>query len=74
MSFSTHINNIASNAIKSLNFVRCNLNKCEESVMSAAYLGLIHPKLEYASAVWDPYLLKDINAIERGSKMDEIKL
>ena len=28
MSFSTHINNIASNATKSLNFVRRNLNNC----------------------------------------------
>ena len=65
MSFSTHINNIASNATKSLNFVRRNLNNCEESVKSAAYPGLIRPKLEYASAVWDPYLSKDINAIER---------
>ena len=29
------------------------------------YLGLIRPKLEYTSTVWDPYLLKDITAIER---------
>ena len=65
MSFSTHINNIASNATKSLNFVRRNLNNCEESVKSAAYPGSIRPKLEYASAVWDLYLSKDINAIER---------
>ena len=45
--------------------MRCNLNKCEESVKSAAYLGLICPKLEYASAVWDSHLSKDVNAIER---------
>ena len=32
---------------------------------TAAYLGLIWPKLEYASTVWDPYLLKDITAVER---------
>ena len=41
MSFSPHISNITSNAIKSLNFVRRNLNNCDESVKSAAYLGLI---------------------------------
>ena len=56
MSFSLHINNIASNAVKSLNFVRRNLSKCDGSVKSAAYLGLIRPKLEYVSAVWDPHL------------------
>ena len=65
MSFSPHINNIKSSAIKSLNFVRRNLNKCDESVKSAAYLGLVRPKLEYASSVWDPHLSKDIQAIER---------
>ena len=61
MSFSPHVNNITSNstsnAIKSLNFVRRNLHKCDESIKSAAYLGLICPILEYASAVWDPHLL-----------------
>ena len=54
-----------------LNFVRRNLNNCEESVISAAYPGSIRPKLEYASAVWDPYLSKDINAIERAQRITE---
>ena len=65
MLFSSHINNVTRNAIKSLNFVRRNLNKCDESVKSAAYLGLVHPKLEDASAVLDPHLSKDITTIER---------
>jgi len=57
MSFSPHINSIANNAMKSLNFVRRNLNDYNESVNAAAYLGLVHPKLEYyVSAVWDPNL------------------
>ena len=46
-------------------YVRRNLNKCDESTKAAAYLGLVRPKFEYASAVWDPHLSKDINAIER---------
>ena len=65
MSFSPHINNITSNAIKSLNFVRHNLNKYDESIKPAAYLGLISQKLEYASTVWDPHLLIDITTVER---------
>ena len=36
-----------------------------KSIKSAAYLRLIYPKLEYASAAWDPHLLKDIITIER---------
>ena len=64
MSFSPHINTITSYAIKSLNFVRC---KRDESIKSVAYLGLICSKLEYASAVWDPHLLKDITKSTKNS-------
>ena len=50
--------------MKILNFVRWNnLYNCNETVKTAAYLGLVCPKLEYESAVWDPHLSKDINAI-----------
>ena len=55
----SHVNNI--NAIKSLNFVRCNLN---ESI-PLTYLGLIRPKIKCTSTVWDPCLFKDITTIER---------
>jgi len=46
-------------------YIRRNLNNCNESVKAATYLGLVRPKLEYTSAVWDPHLSKDINTIEK---------
>jgi len=64
--------NVASNAMKSLNFVRWKPNKYDESVKSATYLGLIGPKLEYASSVWDLYLAKDICIIERVQRIAAI--
>jgi len=64
-SFSPHINLITSSAIKSLNFLRRNLTNRDESVKAAGYLGLIRPKLEYASSVWNPHLSKEIHAVER---------
>ena len=30
-----------------------------------AYLALVRPILEYSSTVWDPYLIKNINEIEK---------
>ena len=47
-----------------LNFIRHNLCKCNKEVKCMAYLGLVWPSLEYASSAWDPYLIKDVMAIE----------
>ena len=29
------------------------------------YLTLVHPIMEYAASVWDPYQLNDIQALEK---------
>ena len=35
------------------------------STMTKLYVSYIRPHLEYAAAVWDPYLSKDINLLEK---------
>ena len=65
MSFSVHINNICSKASKVLNFIKRNLNECSQDVKCIAYQSLVHLILEYSSPVWDPYLIKDIQALEK---------
>ena len=65
MSFSPHINNIVAKASKMLYFIRRNLSKCTKDVKSTVYLSLVRPILEYSSPVWDPYLLADIQSIEK---------
>ena len=65
MSFSPHINNIVTKASKMLNFIKCNLHECSEEVKSLAFRSLVRPILEYSSPVWDPYLAKDIQALEK---------
>jgi len=64
MSFSPHITNITTKATKTLNFVKRNLSKCSSATKCVAYTSIVRPLLEYAAAVWDPYLQKDIYSIE----------
>ena len=46
------------------NFVKRNLYKCDRDTKCMAYTSIVRPVLEYASSVWDPYLDKNILAIE----------
>ena len=61
-----HINQICSNARKLLGLIYRNFasNIQSPSIVLHLYLSLVRPCLEYASQVWDPYLLKDIKKIE----------
>ena len=55
----------AAKANKSLGTIERNLWNCPKNVKEIAYTPLVRPKLEYASAAWDPFLKKDTNALER---------
>ena len=45
--------------------MRRNLRRCPPNCRQQAYLSLIRPSLEYGAVVWDPYLKKDIEGLER---------
>jgi len=60
-----HISNICLKATRTLNFVRHNTYCCSQEAKNLAYLSLVRPHLEYATAVWDPYAAKDIQQLER---------
>ena len=64
MSFSPHINNITYNAMRTLNFVKRSLYKCNRDTKCMAYTSFVRLVLEYASSLWDPHLNKNILAIE----------
>ena len=68
MSWSKHIQEIVNKASKTLNFVRRTLYQCDPLVKTSAYIALVRPILEYASAVWDPhqqYLINNIEMVQR---------
>lgn len=65
LKWSAHVSKIAAKANKSLGIIQCNLWNCPKNVTEIAYTSLVRPKLEYASAAWDPFLKKDVSALER---------
>ena len=65
LKWSTHISNITKKANSTLGFLRRNLKHYPESCRKTAYLALVRSTLEYSSIVWDPYLQKDINKLEK---------
>ena len=61
----THIQNIVKKSNSTLGFLRRNLKKCPEECRKLAYIFLVRSTLEYGSSIWDPYLQKNINCIEK---------
>jgi hypothetical protein len=59
-----HVLNITASARSTLGILRRNLSSCSEKVKSKAYQALVRPKLEYASAAWNPYACEQVNLLE----------
>ena len=63
-----HINNIASKANQTLNFLRRNLKVNSQKIKDHAYKALVRPKLEYSSCIWDPSHTNQIKQIEKAQR------
>ena len=68
LSWSEHINNITNKANSIRAFLQRNLNQCHQSVKSTFYITYVHPILEYASTVWSPHQVGDINRLEMAQR------
>ena len=64
LGWNLHIDNIASNANKSLGFLKRNLKVSNTDIKSKAYQALVRPKLEYSCSVWDPHQSQHIHKLE----------
>ena len=65
LSWSTQISTIVSKVTRSLNFLKRNLSNCSREVKESAYLTMVRPQMEFASAVWDPYYNSHIQQLEK---------
>ena len=60
-----HVATTSAKANKVLGFLRRNLCGCPKDLKQLAYFSLIRSKLEYACVVWDPYLVKDKEILDK---------
>ena len=65
LSFSTHVRQVCAKASRTLGFLRRNLRNCPQKLRELAYTSMCRSVLEYASSIWDPYLQRDIDSLER---------
>ena len=62
--FSKHINLSIHKANKMLGIIYRSFQHLTPTVFRMLYVSLVRPHLDYASAVWNPHLLKDIRALK----------
>ena len=65
LKWDTRISNICTKANRTLGFLRRNLFSCPQDVKEAAYKGMVRPILEYGSSIWDPYIDKLQEELEK---------
>ena len=65
LTFDVHINNVVSRAYARTAMLFRGFSTQNITLLRRAYIMYVCPILEYASNVWNPHLLKHINALER---------
>lgn len=63
--FTLHIRKSVAKANSRLGLIKRNFTNLTPKVFLPLYKSLIRPLLEYGSCIWNPYLLSDINEIEK---------
>jgi len=64
LTFDPHINNVVSRASSRVGVLFKGFSSRSPVLLVKAFVTYVRPILEYASNVWNPHLLKHINAIE----------
>ena len=68
LTWSSHISNICAKTRKLIGLTYRQFHLCKPETVLKLYTTFIRPHLEYASAVWDPHLAKDIQSLEQAQK------
>jgi hypothetical protein len=65
LSWNKHTDEVAAKSNKTLTVVQRVLGPCSKIVKERAYTSLVRPKLEYATAAWNPHTDRNVNTLEK---------
>jgi hypothetical protein len=65
LKWSSHISGISGRASSTLGFLKRNLRNCPPDIRRMAFITLVRSSLEYGAVVWDPYLARDVDRLEK---------
>ena len=65
LSWNNQTHHATERATRILNFLRRNFHHCSSAVKEKLYLTLVCPHLDYATASWDPFTVKNISSIKK---------
>ena len=64
LSWNFHVDTIAKKAKNTRAFLQRSLQQCPKKTKELCYTTLVHPIMEYASVVWDPFTEENIRKLE----------
>ena len=65
LTFDAHVGNITNKGSRMLGFIQRNLKGSPSRLKELAYLTLVRSGLEYASVLWDQFLQREIDRVEK---------
>ena len=65
LTFTSHIAKISLEGNRALGLVKQTFAIITPDIFKVIYKSLIRPKLEYANLIWSPFLIKDIQKLEK---------
>ena len=65
LKFSEHISKITCKANSVVGIIKRSFSCLDKAMFRTLYVSLVRPHLEYASQIWNPHLIRDIQALEK---------
>ena len=65
LKFSEHISKITRKANGVVGIIKRSISCLDKTMFHTLYVSLVRPHLEYASQIWNPHLIRDIQALEK---------